>query len=157
MTGRLLRPGHNGGPPLDPSVPHERGRCKNCIHWLARPENEQRAYEMFRVGLSCKRVKRPTGTCDQVLFAGPSSTVFSATTAEFSCRNFEAKPRADRPVGGGFVTIWSNGRVVWQGPEEKSRRASSKRISTWVIGRRGSRPGRGHDRSAATEGAPLVG
>ena len=74
---------------------------------------------MFRVGLSCKRVKRPTGTCDQVLFAGPSSTVFSATTAEFGCRNFEAKPRADRPVGGGFVTIWSNGRVVWQGPEEK--------------------------------------
>ena len=80
MTGRLLRPGHNGGPPLDPSVPHERGRCKNCIHWLARPENEQRAYEMFRVGLSCKRVKRPTGTCDQVLFAGPSSTCLLYTS-----------------------------------------------------------------------------
>lgn len=112
--------GHNGGPPLDPPVRHERGQCKNCIHWHAPSDNEQRAYEMFRLDLSRKRVKRPSGTCDRVLLDGRSSTVFSATTAEFGCRNFEAKPRPARPVGGGLVTIWRNGRIAWQGPEEKT-------------------------------------
>ena len=111
--------GHNGGPPLDSPVRPERGQCKNCIYWHAPSDNEQRAYEMFRLGLSHKRVKRPSGTCDRVLMVGRSSTVFSATTAEFGCLNFEAKPRPPRPVGGGFVTIWRNGRIAWQGAEEK--------------------------------------
>jgi hypothetical protein len=55
-----------------------------------------------------------------VLLAGRSSTAFSTTTAESGCLNFEAKPRPPRPVGGGFVTIWRNGRIAWQGPEEKT-------------------------------------
>lgn len=118
MTGRPIPPGHNGAPPLDPPVP-QRGQCKNCIHWNAPSEKQQRAYEFFRFGLSRKRVKRPTGTCDRVLLDGRSSTVFSATAAEFGCRNFEEKPRPARCAGGGFVTIWNKGRVVWQGPEEK--------------------------------------
>ncbi len=75
---------------------------------------------MFRLGLSRKRVKRPSGTCDRVLLGGQSSTVFSATTAEFGCLNFEAKPRPARPVSSDFVTIWRNGRIAWQGPEEKT-------------------------------------
>jgi hypothetical protein len=112
--------GHNGGPPLDPPVRPEHGQCKTCILWHAPSGNEQRAYELFRLGLSRKCVKRPSGTCDRVLLAGRSSTAFSTTTAESGCLNFEAKPRPPRPVGGGFVTIWRNGRIAWQGPEEKT-------------------------------------
>ncbi|HAU77112.1 hypothetical protein G3A56_20400 [Rhizobium oryzihabitans] len=119
MTERSLPSGHNGGPPLDGPDARQDGRCKNCIHWHAPPEREQRDYENFRLGLSRRRVKRPSGTCDRVLLVGRTSTVFSATTADFCCRNFEAKPPMPRPSGGGFVTIWKNGRIVWQGPEEK--------------------------------------
>src|SRR5579871_6140264 len=46
------------------------------------------------------------------------TAVFSATTAEFSCRNFEPAPPKPPARGGGFVTIWQNGRLVWQGDEE---------------------------------------
>lgn len=119
MADRAPPRGHNGGPPLDPPPSPDLGQCKTCIHWHAPPEIEQRAYEMFRLGLSRKRVKRPSGTCGRVLLGGRSATVFSATTAEFGCRNFEAKPRPERPAGGGFVTIWNKGHAVWQGPEEK--------------------------------------
>ena len=120
MTERSLPSGHNGGPPLDGPDARQDGRCKNCIHWHAPPEREQRDYENFRLGLSRRRVKRPSGTCDRVLLVGRTSTVFSATAAEFGCLNYEAKPRPPRPVGGGFVTIWRNGRIAWQGPEEKT-------------------------------------
>ncbi|MEO5326421.1 hypothetical protein PV773_24190 [Mesorhizobium sp. CC13] len=113
------RPGHNGGPPLEEPADHRRPQCKHCIHWHAPPENEQRAYERFRIGLSCRRVKRPAGTCDRVLLEDRKTRVFSATTAEFGCLNFEAKPPPARTVGGGFVTIWRNGRIAWQGSEEK--------------------------------------
>jgi hypothetical protein len=44
--------------------------------------------------------------------------VFSATTAEFGCRNFAASPPKPPSEGGGFVTIWECGRIVWQGPEK---------------------------------------
>lgn len=113
------RPGHNGGPPLDDPVDTRRSQCKHCLHWHAPSDGEQRDYESFRLGLSRRRVKRPSGTCDRVLLDGRTTTVFSATTAEFGCRNFQAKPIPPRPVGGGFTTIWRNGRVVWQGPEDK--------------------------------------
>lgn len=118
----MSRPGsgHNGGPPLDPPVRHERGQCKNCIHWHAPPENEQRAYEMFRLGLSRKRVKRPSGTCDRVLLDGRSSTAFSATTAEFGCLNFEPKPRPPRPVGA--ASSRSGGTAGSPGRDRRRRR-----------------------------------
>ncbi|MGI9377721.1 MAG: hypothetical protein ACR2PC_16760 [Tsuneonella suprasediminis] len=58
MIGPMKR-GHNGGPPLDEPVDRRSGQCKHCIHWDAPPENEQRAYEWFRLGLSRRRVKRP--------------------------------------------------------------------------------------------------
>lgn len=117
MIGPTIR-GHNGGPPLDEPVDRRSGQCKNCIHWDAPPENEQRAYEWFHLGLSRRRVKRPSGTCDRVLPPGRKNTVFSATSAEFGCLNFEAKPLPVRSTGGDFVTIWRNGRIAWQGPEE---------------------------------------
>lgn len=119
MTGPL-KPGHNGGPPLDDPVDRRRPQCRHCIHWHAPPENEQRAYEWFRIGLSRRRVKRPSGTCERVLLEGRKTTVFSATTAEFGCLNFEPKPLPAWAAGGGFVTIWRNGRIAWQEPEEKT-------------------------------------
>jgi len=64
-------------------------------------------------------VKRPTGACDRVHLGNRPTPAFSATTAEFGCRNFEAAAPKPSPAGGGFVTIWENGRIVWQGPEEK--------------------------------------
>jgi hypothetical protein len=110
--------GHNGGPPLDEPADRQRGMCKHCVHWKAPPESEQRAFEHFRLGLSRRRVKRPTGSRDRVLIGNRTTAVFSATTAEFGCRNFESAPPKPPARGGAFVTIWENGRIVWQGPEE---------------------------------------
>ena len=74
MTGPT-KPGHNGGPPLADPVDRRSGQCKHCIHWDAPPENEQRAYEWFRLSLSRRRVKHPSGACDRVLLPGRKSTV----------------------------------------------------------------------------------
>ncbi|MEN3213963.1 hypothetical protein PUR23_28675 [Methylorubrum populi] len=40
------------------------------------------------------------------------------TSGEFGCGNFEAVPPPPMPKGGGFVTIWQGGRIVWEGHEE---------------------------------------
>ncbi len=109
MADRL---GHNGGPPLEEPVREARGYCKHCVHWHAPPESEQRAYESFRLGLSRRRVKRPAGACDRVLLGNRTTPAFSATTAEFGCRNFAPSPSKPLAAGGGFVTIWENGRIV---------------------------------------------
>jgi hypothetical protein len=63
------------------------------------------AYEAFRLGLSRRRVKRPTGSCDRVLFGSRRTPTFSTTTTEFGCGNFEGKPPTPLPVGGGFITV----------------------------------------------------
>lgn len=110
--------GHNGGPPLEEPASEARGRWRDCRHWHAPPDVEQRAYEHFRLGLSHRRVRRPTGACDRVVLNAGRAPAFSATTAEFGCINFEPKLEQPRPRGGGFVTIYEGGRVVWQGPEE---------------------------------------
>lgn len=110
--------GHSGGPPLDEPTPPAGGRCKHCRHWHAPPEGEQRTYEAFWLDLSRRRVKRPTDSCDRALLGSPTTPTFSATSAEFSCGNFDAKPPAPPPTGGGFVTVWKNGRIAWEGPEE---------------------------------------
>lgn len=115
---RPPQPGHNGGPPLDESADPLSGRCKHCRRWQAPPESEQRAYEHFRLGLSRRRVKRPAGSCDRVLIGNRTTPAFSATTAEFGCRNFEPAPPKPAPTGHGFVTIWEAGKIVWQGAEE---------------------------------------
>lgn len=121
MTAPVDPPfGHNGGPPLVDPVTRERGLCKHCRHWAPPADGEQRAYDYFRLGLSRRRVKRPCGTCDRVLMAPGRPTSFSATTAEFGCFNFSARPAAPPSrTGGGFVTIHEAGRILWQGPEEQ--------------------------------------
>ncbi|WP_066918828.1 hypothetical protein [Methylobacterium sp. CCH5-D2] len=111
--------GHNGGPELDAPADPRPGRCRHCRHWKAPSDEEQRAYEMFRLGLSHRRVKRPTGACDRVLVGNNPRPAFSATSAEFGCANFEAAPPPPIPRGGGFVTIWQDGCVAWQGREEE--------------------------------------
>lgn len=116
MIGPTIR-GHNGGPPLDEPVDRRSGQCKHCIHWDAPPENEQRAYEWFHLGLSRRRVKRPSGTCDRVLPPGrktPCSRLPRPSSDALTSRRSRSRP-LDR---GDFVTIWRNGRIAWQGPEE---------------------------------------
>lgn len=110
--------GHNGGPPLEEPDRHARGRCRECRHWRAPSDDELRAYEWFRLGLSHRRVRRPAGACDRVVLSPGRPPAFSATTAEFGCCNFDRRPPEPKPVGGGYATIWESGRVVWQGAEE---------------------------------------
>ena len=100
MTGSDPPPsfGHNGRPPLEEPVRHARGRCRECRHWRAPSDDELRAYEWFRLGLSHRRVRRPAGACDRVVLS-------------------PGRPPEPKPAGG-YVTIWESGRVVWQGSEE---------------------------------------
>jgi hypothetical protein len=110
--------GHNGGPALEEPVGTRPGQCKHCRHWRPPPEGERQAYEAFRLGHSRRRVRRPTGACDRVLIGNNPRPAFSATVGEFGCRNFQAAPLAPMPKGGGYVTIWQGGRIVWEGAEE---------------------------------------
>ncbi len=120
MTTSRSSIGHNGGPSLDdeekgPPVPRY---CKYCRHWSPPPDSEVSAYEFFRLGLSRRRVKRPSGSCDRVLMREGKPLAFSATTDTFGCLNFLGKPPAPIVQGRGFVTIYEGDRVVWQGHEE---------------------------------------
>lgn len=119
MADRSPPPGHNGGPPLDDPAPDRPGRCRDCRHWTPPPENLERDHEFFRLGLSRRRVKRPTGTCDRVLLGNSNIPAFSATAANFSRRNFEPAPPKPPSKGGGFVTIWEGDRILWKGPEDE--------------------------------------
>lgn len=112
--------GHNGGPPLDGEPYYGPRTCRWCRHWSAAPASEEQAYEWFRLGLSRRRVRRPTGTCDRVKLAPDKPLAFSASTPEFSCLNFAAKPLPPvaMPRRGGFVTIYEGDKIVWRGTEE---------------------------------------
>ncbi|MBS0284616.1 MAG: hypothetical protein JSS15_09375 [Proteobacteria bacterium] len=118
MTGPFAR-GHNGGPPLDeddrPQVPRY---CKYCRHWSPPSDAEVRTYEWFRLGLSRRRVKRPSGACDRVLMQAGKPLAFAATVDTFGCLNFSAKPPPPVQRGRGFVTVYEGDRIVWQGHEE---------------------------------------
>jgi hypothetical protein len=111
--------GHNGGPPLDeddgPPVPHH---CKYCRHWSPPSDAGVRAYESFRLGLSRRRVKRPSGTCDRVLMQPGKPLAFAATVDTFGCLNFSARPPPPLQRGRGFVNVYEGDRIVWQGYEE---------------------------------------
>ena len=104
-------PGHNNGPP----VPRY---CKYCRHWSPPPDWEVRAYEAFRLGLSRRRVRRPSGACDRVLMRPGKPIAFSATTDTFSCLNFSAKSPEPAKRGRGFVTVYSGDAILWSGNED---------------------------------------
>jgi hypothetical protein len=81
--------GHNGGPPLgDELMVHAPHYCRFCIHWSPPPEAEERDYERFQLGLSRRRVRRPTGYCVRVLRHLGNPSACSATVAKFSCLYF---------------------------------------------------------------------
>lgn len=77
-----------------------------------------RAYEAFQLGVSKRRVKRPSGTCDRVLMQYRKPLAFAATADTFGCLNFLAKPPAPIMRGRGFVTVYGGDRIVWQGHED---------------------------------------
>lgn len=117
MTDTRPPRGHNGGPSLDDEDSPGPRYCKYCRHWSPPPEAETRAYEAFQLGLSRRRVKRPTGACERVLTRIGKPLAFSGTTDTFNCLNFWARPPAPSPRGIGFVTIYEGDRIVWQGDE----------------------------------------
>lgn len=119
MTDRSPPPiGDNGRPPLDDAAILRTPRyCRFCVHWRPPPEAEERAYEYFRLGLSRRRVRLPTGACDRVLLQPGKPLSFSATSATFGCLNFTPKPDPPTSKGQGFVTIYEGDRLVWQGRE----------------------------------------
>ncbi|HQS08169.1 hypothetical protein [Reyranella sp.] len=119
MADHRPPPGHNGGPPLDDPTPQRPSCCRDCRHWQPPPESLERDYEFFRLGLSRRRVKKPTGFCDRVLLGNSRIPAFSGTAGDFTCRNFEPVPPRLRSRGGGFITIWVGDRVVWKGPEDE--------------------------------------
>jgi len=92
--------------------------CRSCRHWRAPSEAEERNDEAF-LGLSRRRVRRQSGACDRVLLSPGRPPAFSATAAEFVCLNFEQRPPPSPPSGGGYLTIYEGGRIVWQGAEER--------------------------------------
>jgi hypothetical protein len=57
--------GRNGGPPLDESTDLQRGPCKFWRAGMRLPKASNRPMRTFCLGLSRRRVKRPTGTCDR--------------------------------------------------------------------------------------------
>lgn len=110
--------GHNNGPSLDDDGPPVPRYCKYCRYWSPPSDFDVRAYEAFQLGLSHRRVRRPTGACDRVLLHVGKPLAFSATTDTFSCLNFSAKPPAPIRRGRGYVTVYSGDAILWSGHEE---------------------------------------
>lgn len=98
--------GHNNGPPLDEDRWASPRYCKYCRHWSAPADGEVRAYEAFRLGLSRRRVRRPSGACDRVLLREGKPLAFSATVDTFSCLNFSAMAPSAPVRGRGYVMIY---------------------------------------------------
>lgn len=127
MSEPLPPIGHNGGEPLDDDKDDYTGPhyCKYCRHWRPPLDWDVRAYEAFQLGISRRRVRRPSGTCDRVLMLKGKPLSFAATVDNFSCFNFSAKPPEPpqwRPELA-YVKVYEDDDVVWEGkakdlPEE---------------------------------------
>lgn len=109
--------GHNSRA-AEPPLLSSWASCARCQHWSPPSERETRAFEAFRLGLSRRLVKEPSGACDRVLLRWNGSPAFAATVARSRCFNF-AEQQAPAPSDHrrGFVTIYEAGRIVWQGME----------------------------------------
>nr|WP_284698957.1 hypothetical protein [Sphingomonas lycopersici] len=92
--------------------------CKYCRYWSPPSDWDVSAYEAFRLGLSRRRVRRPSGTCDRVLMRPGKPLAFSATTDTFGCLNFSARSPEPMSRGQGFVTVYSGDAILWSGHEE---------------------------------------
>lgn len=104
--------------PLSGGPIAETRQCKHCRHWRAPPQSEIRAWEAFKKGVSARRVKTPTGQCDQVLTQAGKPISSSATPPGFSCLSFAQSFHDDDVRHSGIVTVHMDGRLVWSGPEE---------------------------------------
>lgn len=62
-----------------------------------------------------RSVRQPTGACDRALIDTNPRPSFAATNGEVNCANCEAAPPLSMPKGGGYVTIWQGGCIVWRG------------------------------------------
>lgn len=116
MTGA----GHNGGPPLEEPTHPPAGTCGTCRHWQPPGPGEVRRYEIWHITGRGGRVREPSGSCDRMLTrpgAVPAHCGTKGRTA--ACHNFV--PAAPAPLstrGGGYVMVWQDGRIAWQGWEE---------------------------------------
>jgi hypothetical protein len=91
MTDPRLPIGHNGGPSIDEEKDDHTGP-HYCKYWRPPSDWDIRAHEAFQLGISRRRVKRPSGTCDRVLVQQGKPLSFAATVDTFSCLHFSAKP-----------------------------------------------------------------
>ncbi|MCK9544048.1 MAG: hypothetical protein M0R03_18670 [Novosphingobium sp.] len=110
--------GHNNPPepPPAPTLPQS-ARCALCRHWNPPSEAEESAYRAFALGVSKRRVREPSGSCDRVMHRPGGPLSFAGTLGRSRCFNFEEKPPERPRRGAGFVTIYEGNRVVWQGRE----------------------------------------
>ncbi len=117
----MSRIGHNGGPSLDdgPPILGADWCCARCRHWNPPSEREESDYRMFVIGVNKRRVKEPSGSCDRVLHRPGGIPAFAGTMGRNRCYHFEAKPKPayESRYGQAFVTIYQDGRIVWQGRE----------------------------------------
>ena len=111
--------GHNQPPEATaptPTLPAS-ARCAMCRHWKPPSEAEESAYRSFALGVSKRRVREPSGSCDRVMHRPGGPISFAGTVGRSRCFNFEEKPPAKRRRGAAFVTIYEGNRIAWQGRE----------------------------------------
>lgn len=110
--------GHNRPPEDAPRRLPRDGCCARCEHWNPPSERDQADYRAFALGISKRRVKEPSGSCDRVLLNPTGRTAFAGTVARTCCFNFEERSTPiDAGPRRGFVTIYEGDRIVWQGTE----------------------------------------
>lgn len=116
---------HNGGPPLEdgaaaaepPRLPAD-AACLRCVHWHPPSEREESDYRVWQGGYG-RRVREPSGHCFRVMHQQGGPTAFAGTMGRNRCFNFERKSDPDPAQcrTRGFVTIWQDGKIVWEGTE----------------------------------------
>ena len=115
--------GDNHGPRLDDEdqirpMLAVAANCGRCRHWRPPPERDRDDYRAFQNGAIKRRIAEPRGACDRVRLRPTGPTSFSATVERSRCYNFEPKEAPARATRvRGFVTIYENGRIAWQGTE----------------------------------------
>jgi len=111
------RIGHNQPPEETPAQPPQGASCARCQHWNPPGEAEESAYRAFALGVSKRRVREPSGSCDRVMHRPGGPLSFAGTLGRSRCFNFAEGPPKKPRRGAAFVTIYEGNRVVWQGRE----------------------------------------
>jgi len=109
--------GHNQPPPDLAQGLSASASCARCRHWSPPSEAEESAYRAFALGVSKRRVREPSGSCDRVMHRPGGPISFAGTLGRSRCFNFEEKPPERPRRGAAFVTIYEGNRIAWQGRE----------------------------------------